>query len=59
MWENQGTRMRRRETTTKEEAPPPPVAIESVILSATIDAIEERNMDTLDIPGAFMQADID
>jgi hypothetical protein len=29
------------------------------MLSATIDATEERDMATVDIPGAFMQADID
>ena len=35
------------------------MAIESVMLSAVIDANEERDVVTLDIPGAFMQADID
>jgi hypothetical protein len=51
---------KQQETTTKEEAPPPPtVTIESVTLSATINAMEERDMATVDIPGAFMQADID
>jgi hypothetical protein len=62
MWENQGTRLRGRkqwETTTKEEAPPPTVAIESIMLSATIDEMEERDVTTVDIPGAFMQAAID
>jgi hypothetical protein len=39
--------------------PPPTVSIESVMLSATIDAMEELNVDTIYIPGAFMQADID
>jgi hypothetical protein len=29
------------------------------MLSATIDAMEERDVATVDIPGAFMQADID
>jgi hypothetical protein len=37
----------------------PTVAIESVMLSATIDVMEERNIATVDIPGAFMQAYID
>jgi hypothetical protein len=50
---------KQRETTTKEEASAPTVAIESVMLSATIDAMEERDVATVDIPGAFMQADID
>jgi hypothetical protein len=52
-------RRKQRETTIKEEASPPTVAIESVMLSATIDAMEERDVDTVDIPGSFMQADID
>jgi hypothetical protein len=43
-----------RETTTKEEASSPTVAIESIMLSATIYAMEERDVDTVDIPGAFM-----
>jgi hypothetical protein len=29
------------------------------MLSATIDAMEELDVATVDIPGAFMQADID
>ena len=50
---------KQRETTTKEESSAPTVAIESVMLSATIDAMEEWDVATVDIPGAFMQADID
>eukprot|EP00957_Ditylum_brightwellii_P079751 6063882-Ditylum_brightwellii.AAC.1 len=37
----------------------PPVAIESFMLACIIDAEEKRNVATCDIPGAFMQADID
>jgi hypothetical protein len=50
---------KQRETTTKEEASSPTVAIESIMLSATIDAMEECDVATVDITGAFMQADID
>jgi hypothetical protein len=50
---------KQRETTTKEDASSPAVAIESIMLSATIDAMEERDVATVDIPGAFMQEDID
>jgi hypothetical protein len=50
---------KQRDTTSKEDASAPTVAIESVLLSATIDAMEERDVATVDIPGAFMQADID
>jgi hypothetical protein len=50
---------KQRETTNKEDASAPTVAIESVLLSATIDAMQRRDVATVDIPGAFMQADID
>jgi hypothetical protein len=50
---------KQRETTSKEEASAPTVATKAVMLSATIDAMEERDIATADIPGAFMQADID
>ena len=45
--------------TTKEEASSATVAIESVMLSCTIDAIERRDVGIVDIPNAFMQADMD
>jgi len=50
---------KQRETLTKEEVSSPTVAIESVLLSCTIDAHESRDVATVDIPGAFMQADMD
>jgi hypothetical protein len=50
---------KQRETTNKGDASAPTVSIEAVMLSATIDAMEERDVATVDIPGAFMQADID
>ncbi len=50
---------KQRKTTTKEEASSPTVAIESVMLSCTIDAKEERDVGTVDLPGAFMQADME
>jgi len=39
----------------KEESSCPTVAIEALKLSCTIDALEERNVCIIDIPGAFMQ----
>jgi hypothetical protein len=51
--------IKQRDTISKEEASAPTVAIESVMLSATIDVTEERDVATVDIPGAFMQAYID
>ncbi len=50
---------KQRKTTSKEDASAPTVAIEAVMLSAVIDAMERRDVATVDIPGAFMQADID
>jgi hypothetical protein len=44
---------------TKEETSSPTVRTESVFLTAAIDAREKRAVITCDIPGAFMQADID
>jgi hypothetical protein len=44
---------------TKEETSAPTAAIESLFLSSVIDAKEGRAVVTLDIPGAFMQADMD
>jgi Reverse transcriptase (RNA-dependent DNA polymerase) len=44
---------------SKEETSSPTVAIESLMLSCAIDAKEKRHVITADIPGAFMQADMD
>jgi len=44
---------------SKEDASSPTVAIESVLLSCAIDEMENRNVATIDIPGAFMPADMD
>jgi hypothetical protein len=43
----------------KEETSALNVLIESLFLSCTIDAKESRKVVTCDIPGAFMQTDID
>lgn len=50
---------KQRVHTSKEEASSPTVAIEAVMLSCVIDALENRDVATVDIPGAFMQADMD
>ena len=50
---------KQREHTNKEDASSPTVAIESVLLSCTIDAKEGRDVATVNIPGAFMRADMD
>ena len=43
----------------KEESTAPTASMEAVFLTAVIDALESREVAVLDIPGAFMQADID
>jgi hypothetical protein len=50
---------KQREATNKADASAPTVSIEGVMLSATIDAMEGRDVATVDVSGAFMQADID
>jgi Reverse transcriptase (RNA-dependent DNA polymerase) len=45
--------------TAKEDASSPTVAIESVMLSCVIDAAEKRDVATVDIPGAFLHADME
>ena len=44
---------------TKEESMAPTVSTEAVFLTAVIDVMEDRNVAVLDVPGAFMQAEID
>jgi hypothetical protein len=44
---------------TKEETSTPTVAIESVFLTSVVDVLEDWQVVTLDIPGAFMKTDID
>jgi hypothetical protein len=48
-----------RKGTKKEDGIAPTVAIELLMLSCTIDTLEGRDVATVDIPGAFMQADMD
>jgi hypothetical protein len=46
--------------TAREDAASPTVATESVFLTApVIDALEGRDVTVIDVPGAFMQADMD
>ena len=44
---------------SKEETSAPTVAPEALFLTSIIDAQEKRKVMTIDIPGAFMQSDID
>ena len=42
-----------------EAAASPTVSLEAVMLTAAIDAMEGREVAVIDVPGAFMQADMD
>ena len=44
---------------TKEETSSPTISIEALFLTCIVDALEHRCVATCDIPGAFMQADMD
>ena len=44
---------------TKEESTALTVSTEAVFLTATIDVMEDRSVVVLDVPGTFMQAEID
>jgi Reverse transcriptase (RNA-dependent DNA polymerase) len=48
---------RKQRVTAKEEASSPTVSIESIVLTSVIDTLEGRHV--ADIPGAFLQADMD
>jgi Reverse transcriptase (RNA-dependent DNA polymerase) len=47
-----------REYISKEDAASPTAATESILLTATIDAKENRDIMTADIPNAFVQTDM-
>jgi len=48
-----------REYTRKEEVSSPTISLEAMMLSCTIDAKEGRYVIVMDIPGAFLHADMD
>jgi hypothetical protein len=50
---------KQRSYISKEDAASPTVATESVFLTAGIDDMEGREVAVVDVPGAFMQADMD
>jgi hypothetical protein len=43
---------------TEQETSSPTVATEALMLTCVINAVERRDVDTCDIPGAFMQSDM-
>eukprot|EP00957_Ditylum_brightwellii_P006759 512930-Ditylum_brightwellii.AAC.1 len=50
---------KQRATSNKEDAASPTVAHESVMLTSVIDTMENRDVGTTDIPGAYLNADMD
>ena len=44
---------------TKEESTSPTISTEAVFLTAMVDTWENRKVAVLDVPGAFMQVDMD
>ena len=49
---------KQRSFTEKSEATSPTPHTESVFITATIDAMEERDIAAIDIPNAFVQTDL-
>ena len=58
-WRGCANGRKQRLNKSKEETSSPTVRLESLFLSCMIDAKEYRKVMMCDIPGAFMQADID
>ena len=50
---------KQRNKNSKQEVSSPTVAIESVFLTSIVDAEEQREVAVVDIPGAYMHADVD
>ena len=50
---------KQRRYITKEESTAPTVATEAVFLTAVIDAWENREVAVMDVPSAFMQAEME
>jgi hypothetical protein len=50
---------KQRETAVPGAATSPTVSLEAVLITATIDAYEERDVAIVDVPGAFLSADMD
>jgi Reverse transcriptase (RNA-dependent DNA polymerase) len=50
---------KQRVYTNREDASSPTVSVEALFLTSVIDASEERYVVTCDVPGAFLQTDMD
>jgi hypothetical protein len=52
-------RRKQYEYPSKEEVSSPTDTVESVLLTCVIDTLKHRDVATVDIPGAYMQVDMD
>jgi hypothetical protein len=52
-------RCRYRDTAVPGDATYPTIALESILITVTIDALEGRNVAIVDVPGAFLSAYMD
>jgi hypothetical protein len=52
-------RRKQCDTVSRKDVSSPTVAMELIFINSALDAKESRDVATVDIPGAFMQADID
>ena len=63
VWSSERTRLRRwkkaKDLQDQRETSSPTISIESLFLTCIVDAMEKRHVITCDIPGAFMQAEMD
>ena len=50
---------KQREFITKEKSSAPTISTEALFLTCIINALKKRDIATTDIPGAFMQVDMD
>jgi hypothetical protein len=50
---------KQREGSTKSDATSPTIALESVLITATIDVFEKREVAIVDVPGVYLTADMD
>lgn len=50
---------KQRSYISKEDSTSPTVSTEAVFLTAVVDALEKRSVAVVDVPGAFMQVDMD
>jgi hypothetical protein len=50
---------KQREGSTKSYATSPTVALESVLITVTIDAFEKKELSIVDVPGAYLTADME